>query len=235
MLMCTQAASSWVELQAQLYYIKKFRYISHNAIFGQNEAHNIMMNVITWKHFPRYWLFVRGIHRSPVNSPHKGQRRGALMFSLICAWTNRWVNNREAGDLRCHRAHYDVIVMSRIAMEPCRTESTESFFCCILLALICIDFYVSGFVISACLCFKYVCLVSWNIPVMKPCCTENCVLLHFPNSCYSHGIPRGWCCLTRLPLFWKCMIKFLKRSVAKHESDKKYKHSSRPFYSPNVF
>ena len=41
-------------------------------------------DVIKWKHFPRYWPFVRGIHRSPGNSPHKGQWRGALMFSLIC-------------------------------------------------------------------------------------------------------------------------------------------------------
>ena len=41
----------------------------------------------------------------------KGQWRGALMFSLNCAWVNGWVNNREAGDLRRHRAHYDVIVM----------------------------------------------------------------------------------------------------------------------------
>ena len=57
-------------------------------------------------------LFVRGIHRSPVNSLHKGQRRGALMFSLICVWTNNCVNNRDAGDLRRHRAHYDVTVMS---------------------------------------------------------------------------------------------------------------------------
>ena len=46
----------------------------------------------------------------PVNSPHKGQWRGALMFSLIRAWMNL-VNNREAGDLRRHRGHYDVIVM----------------------------------------------------------------------------------------------------------------------------
>ena len=61
-------------------------------------------------------LFVRGIHRSPVNSPHKGQWRGALMFSLICAWINRWVNNREAGNLRRHQAHYDVIVMYVIAI-----------------------------------------------------------------------------------------------------------------------
>ena len=57
-------------------------------------------DVIKWKHFPRYWPFVRGIHRFPVNSPHKGQWRGALMFSLIFVWINDWVNNREAGDLR---------------------------------------------------------------------------------------------------------------------------------------
>ena len=69
-------------------------------------------DVIKWKHFPRNWPFVRGIHRSPVNSLHKGQWRGALMFSLIGAWINGWVNNREAGHLRRYRTHYDVIVMS---------------------------------------------------------------------------------------------------------------------------
>ena len=46
-------------------------------------------DVITWKHFPRYWPFVRGIHRSPMNSPHKGQWRGTLMFLLICALNKR--------------------------------------------------------------------------------------------------------------------------------------------------
>ena len=46
-----------------------------------------------------------------ANSPHKGQWRGSLMFSLMCAWINGWVNNGEATDLRHHRAHYDVIVM----------------------------------------------------------------------------------------------------------------------------
>ena len=66
-------------------------------------------DVIKWKHFPRNWPFVWGIHRSPVNSSHKGQWRGALMFSLICAWINGWVNNREAGDLRRNRGHYDVL------------------------------------------------------------------------------------------------------------------------------
>ena len=68
-------------------------------------------DVIKWKHFPRYWPFVKGIHRSPVDSPHNGQWRGALMFSLICAWTNGWANTRDAGYVRRHRAHYDVTIM----------------------------------------------------------------------------------------------------------------------------
>ena len=41
----------------------------------------------------------------------KGQWRRALMFPLICVWINGWENNREAGDLRHCRAHYDIIVM----------------------------------------------------------------------------------------------------------------------------
>ena len=68
-------------------------------------------DIIKWKHFPCYWPFVWGIHWSPVNSPHKGQWRRALMFSLIYTWTNGWVNNQDAGDLRCHHAHYDLTVM----------------------------------------------------------------------------------------------------------------------------
>ena len=59
-------------------------------------------DVIKWKHFPRYWPFVQGIHRWPVNSHSTGQWRRALMFSLIRAWIDVWVNNREAGDLRCY-------------------------------------------------------------------------------------------------------------------------------------
>ena len=68
-------------------------------------------DVIKWNHFLRYWPFVWGIHRSAVNSPHKGQWGGTLRFSLICAWTNGWANNREAGDFIRHRPHYNVTVM----------------------------------------------------------------------------------------------------------------------------
>ena len=69
-------------------------------------------DVIKWMHCRRYWPFVREIHRSTGNSPHKGQWRGALIFSLICAWLNGWTNNRDAGDLRRHRAPFDVIVVT---------------------------------------------------------------------------------------------------------------------------
>ena len=47
----------------------------------------------------------------------KGQWRGALRFSLICAWINGWVKNHKAGDLRCHRAHYDVTIMFYISQH----------------------------------------------------------------------------------------------------------------------
>ena len=68
-------------------------------------------DVTKWKHFPRSWPIVWGIHRSLVNSLHKGQWCGALVFSLICIWINGWVNNCEAGDLRPYRTHFDVTVM----------------------------------------------------------------------------------------------------------------------------
>ena len=63
-------------------------------------------NLTTWQgnvtmmtsSFPRDWPFVRGIPRWPVDYPYKGQCCGALIFSLICAWTNGWANNRDAGE-----------------------------------------------------------------------------------------------------------------------------------------
>ena len=54
---------------------------------------------------------------SPMDSPRKGQWRGALMFSLMSAWTHGWANNRDAGDLGRHRAYYDVTVMRLIGLQ----------------------------------------------------------------------------------------------------------------------
>ena len=80
-------------------------------IFASNLKHD---DVIKWKDFPRYWPFVPRIHWSLMNFLHKEQWCRALMFSLICVWVNGWVNNREAGDLRCHRVHHDVTVMVKL-------------------------------------------------------------------------------------------------------------------------
>ena len=74
-------------------------------LFHKNDQHDYHHDdVIKWKYFPRYWPFVRGIHRSPVNSPHKGQWRGALMFFLSY--------------LRRIRAHYTVTVMRHVEKDP---------------------------------------------------------------------------------------------------------------------
>ena len=68
-------------------------------------------DVIKWKHFPRNWPFVRGIHRSRWIPHTKASDAELWFFCLICVWINDWVNNREAGDLRRYRGHYDVTVM----------------------------------------------------------------------------------------------------------------------------
>ena len=68
------------------FFSKKTQPYCHNAPTHDDD-------VIKLKYFPRYWPLVRGIHWSPVNFPHKGQWRGALMFSLICAWkqlSHKW-------------------------------------------------------------------------------------------------------------------------------------------------
>ena len=76
--------------------------------FATREIYNKITHSRALKQFVT-WLYT--YTRSPVNFPHKGQWRGALTFSLICAWTNGSANYRDAGDLRRHQANYDVTVM----------------------------------------------------------------------------------------------------------------------------
>ena len=105
-----QLCCYWQRRLRQIWYPDNYQF-SVYIISHEIYTRLVRDDVITRKHFPRYWPFVRGSPRSPVNSSHKGQWRGALMFSLICAWIDGCLNNREASDLRRHRAHYDVIVM----------------------------------------------------------------------------------------------------------------------------
>ena len=73
-------------------------------------------DVIKWKHFRVTGPLWGEIHWSPVDSPHKGRWSGALVFSLICTWTNGWANNRCVGDLRHHCVRCDVTVMQNLLL-----------------------------------------------------------------------------------------------------------------------
>ena len=105
-------------------YIGVIYKLKYNKIYKQRSAYyRVCWAPVFWCSFVISWwrhqmetfsallAICAGNSPSPVNSPHKGQWRRALMFSLICAWINGWINNGDAGDLRSHRAHYDVIIM----------------------------------------------------------------------------------------------------------------------------
>ena len=96
------------------------RSLSFNCIMNiypsfENRTSKQVTDTQWWRHQMETFSALLAIcarnHWSPVNSPHKGQWREALMFSLIYTRINGWVNNSEAGDLRRHRAHYAVTVM----------------------------------------------------------------------------------------------------------------------------
>ena len=83
------------------------------CLFWRKSKQNIWVYgpIIWWRHqmenFPHNSPFVRGIHRSHT----KASDTELWCFLLICVWINSWVKNREAGDLRRHRGHYDANVM----------------------------------------------------------------------------------------------------------------------------
>ena len=99
---------------------------------GSNNACRGFKFKSRWRHqmgpFSALLALCVGNSPVPVNFPHKGQWRGALMFSLICTRMNDWVNNREAGDLRRYRAHYDIIVML-ICLGKTHDECTDHIWC----------------------------------------------------------------------------------------------------------
>ena len=72
---------------------------------------NVHDDVIKWKYFPRYWPFVQGFTGDRWSPRTKASDAELWCFLWPAPWINGWVNNREAGDLRRHRAHCDVIVM----------------------------------------------------------------------------------------------------------------------------
>ena len=104
-----------------LYHWLLVKYLVHYAgtafINCTDQKH---VDVFKWKHFPRYWPFVRGIHRSSVNSPHKVQWRGALIFSLICD-LNKRLSKQKCGwwfKPRSHCADHSLSMFPIIADRP---------------------------------------------------------------------------------------------------------------------
>ena len=121
----------WDNIQQKRYYLQQpfFTADVNEIVKSIKHFHAILLPEVViiahlryaetwWRHqmeaFSALLAICAGNSPVPVKSPHKGQWRGALMFSLICARINDWVNNQEAGDLRRHRGHYDVSVMNLI-------------------------------------------------------------------------------------------------------------------------
>ena len=122
---------NWKQYKPIHYHIKLYTILQESwpVLEGCDVTMHGDIIIIKWKHFPRYWPFVWGIHRSSVNSRHKDQWRRVLMFSLMCASTNGSVNNRGAGDLRCHRANYDVTIMARGHVQTAAADNGLSINC----------------------------------------------------------------------------------------------------------
>ena len=109
------------------------RHNEANAQSGLVIWYRILIQLSWWRHqmesFSALLTLCAGNSPVPLNSPHKGQGRGALMFSLICAWINDWVNNREAAVVRRHCGHYDVTVMHSDGLIPTAlSKSNVSYF-----------------------------------------------------------------------------------------------------------
>ena len=160
----------------------------------------------------------------PPPPPHEGQWRGALMFSLICAWINGWVNNREAGDLRRYRAHYDVIVMEYIRITnprcgsmPCGSLPLITNYCCSSIlattvyqkhciqnhsqtpsGLFCADMLISNNCVLRCLQNIVTCVTDFHAPgkTRKPIN----LFLSWTQGCDKLGTLKPW----QKPSFFKC-------------------------------
>ena len=116
----------------------------------------------------------------PVNSPHNGQWRGALMFSLICVRINGWVNYREAGDLIRHRGHYDVNVTKHIAWFGVRCLQTYSMY---LIQVTCFDTFA-----------VYLCNTEWMRIANTICTNTVCEVFKFFDTELVLLIPYTYIC-----------------------------------------
>ena len=155
--------------------VSSWKQFNHGSVWGQCLSTLlliIMVDVIKWKHIPRYWLFMMGIHQSMVDSPHKDQWCWALIFSLICGWSYCWANNQDNGDLRWYRAHYDVTIMIMIILI------FNCYIYCNLFHSNCFTLIIKTVVILCLLAFFHLCAVIflWEMIASPALATLHCYL-----------------------------------------------------------
>ena len=107
--------------------------ISNDGVNLPSDSYrNEVMEITWWRHqmdtFSALLILCEG--NPPFTGGYPSQRpvKRSLIFFFICAWTNGWSNNRDAGDLRRHRYHYDATVMCSKFTPGCRT--TIRWVCC---------------------------------------------------------------------------------------------------------
>ena len=114
-----------------IYYIPItwMQHLQINLVFLYHQLAAVMY--LTWSHLcsqysPTWWrhqmetfsaLLAICAGNSPVTGEIPTQRPVTRRFDIFLTWINSWVNNREAGNLRRHRAHYDVTVMKLLTQS----------------------------------------------------------------------------------------------------------------------
>ena len=89
-------------------------------------------------------LLVLCAGNSSVNGEFHTQRPVTRSYgaSFICVWINGWATNREAGDLRCHRAHYNVTVMAWHHLVDAVAKLTKVTFCVLRKTILIIGYHL---------------------------------------------------------------------------------------------
>ena len=100
--------------------------------------HYEIMNETLWRHQVETFsaLLALCVGNSPFAGEFSVQMPVTRNFDASFAWANGWMNNRDAGDLKRYRAHYDVTVMELFSKvlslqtthnSPTRVKNCESF------------------------------------------------------------------------------------------------------------
>ena len=118
-----------------------------------------------------------GEFTGPGEFPAQRPVTRALMFSLIYTWINDWVNKREAGDLRRHLGHYDVIVMHQTTNTQLRANCTQN----------CWDtFYLTIDGWNSCWYCTPTYKILWSFDLPRKLSGKWFLGIHFTNNSWSH-------------------------------------------------